>query len=126
MKIAFPVSEAKGLDSPVYGHFGSAPLFMVLDVERGDLKAVNNADARHEHGQCQPLRALGGQAVDAVVVGGIGAGALWKLQQEGVKVFRAVEGNVKENLDLLQKGKLPEFAAEMTCAGHDGGHGCVH
>jgi predicted Fe-Mo cluster-binding NifX family protein len=126
MKIAFPVEKDQGLESTVYGHFGSAPHFMVLDIDSGSLKAINNSDAHHEHGQCQPIRALGGNPVDMVVVGGIGAGALMKLQSEGIRVFRAVEGNVSDNLALLKSGKLPEFAANMTCAGHDGGHGCVH
>jgi predicted Fe-Mo cluster-binding NifX family protein len=126
MKIAFPVTEDKGLDSPVYGHFGSAPLFMVLDGASGSLNPVGNNDAHHEHGQCQPIKALGGTPVDAVVVGGIGTGALMKLQGQGIRVFRAVEGSVSDNLELLKSGKLPEFSADMTCAGHHGGSGCQH
>ncbi len=126
MKIAFPVEENIGLESPVYGHFGSAPLFVVLDSTSGDFQALGNTDAHHIHGQCQPIKALGGTPVDLVVVGGIGAGALIKLQGLGIRVFRAVEGSVKDNLELLNSGKLPEFAADMTCAGHHGGHGCHH
>lgn len=126
MRIAFPVMEDQGLESPVYSHFGSAPHFMVLDIDSGTFKAIKNSDAHHEHGQCQPTRALGGTAVEIVVVGGIGAGALMKLQNEGIRVFRAVEGNVCENLELLKSGKLPEFAVTMTCAGHKDGQGCVH
>jgi predicted Fe-Mo cluster-binding NifX family protein len=126
MRIAFPVTEDQGLNSPVYGHFGSAPQFVVLDSGSGGFEAIRNTDAHHEHGQCQPIKALGGTNVDLVVVGGIGAGALMKLQSQGIRVFRAVEGNVRENLELLKSGKLPEFAANMTCAGHNGGHGCAH
>lgn len=126
MKIAFPVTEDRGLESPVYGHFGSAPHFVVLDSGNGAFEAIGNTDAHHEHGQCQPIKALGGTAVDLVVVGGIGAGALLKLQSQGIKVFRAVEGNVMENLELLKSGKLPEFLVNMTCAGHQGGSGCHH
>lgn len=126
MRIAFPVIEDRGLESLVYSHFGSAPLFMVLDSSTDALEALNNTDAHHIHGQCQPLKALGGTAVDMVVVGGIGAGALMKMQGQGIRVFRAVEGSVAENLDLLKSGRLPEFSANMTCAGHHGGSGCVH
>jgi predicted Fe-Mo cluster-binding NifX family protein len=126
MKIAFPVIEDRGLESPVYSHFGSAPFFMVLDSSNGGVEALGNTDAHHIHGQCQPLKALGGTAVDMVVVGGIGAGALMKMQGMGIRVFRAVEGSVSENLELLKAGKLPEFSANMTCAGHQGGHGCAH
>ena len=30
----------------------------------------------HVHGACNPIMAIGGQDIDAVVVGGIGAGAI--------------------------------------------------
>jgi predicted Fe-Mo cluster-binding NifX family protein len=126
MRIAFPVTENLGLESQVYGHFGSAPFFMVLDSASGSLETLGNDDAHHVHGQCQPIKALGGTQVDLVVVGGIGAGALTKLQGQGIRVFRAVEGSVSDNLKLLKCGKLPEFAANMTCAGHQGGSGCQH
>ena len=126
MKIAFPVQENKGFESPVYGHFGSAPIFIVVDTEGGDIGAVENIDFQHQHGQCQPLKALGAAIVDAIVVGGIGAGALQKLQAGGIKVFRAVDGNVDENLELIKSGKLPEFVMNMTCAGHSQGGGCAH
>lgn len=126
MKIAFPVESDKGWESPVYGHFGSAPQFLVLDETNGVITTVTNAEAQHEHGRCQPIRALGGIRVDIVVVGGMGAGALMKLQGEGIRVFRAVAGTVKENWELLRLGKLPEFTVPMTCAGHEGGLGCLH
>ncbi|MFH0789614.1 MAG: NifB/NifX family molybdenum-iron cluster-binding protein [Pseudomonadota bacterium] len=126
MRIAFPVQEDQGLESPVYGHFGSAPLFVVLDSGSGAFESIGNTDAHHMHGECQPIKALGGTPVDLVVVGGIGAGALMKLQSLGIKVFRAVEGSVNENLALLKSSKLPEFVTEMTCAGHNGGLGCHH
>jgi predicted Fe-Mo cluster-binding NifX family protein len=126
MKVAFPVEENKGLDSQVYGHFGSAPCFIILDEDSGEVTALTNRDAHHEHGRCQPLNALGGIKVDLVAVGGIGAGALEKLQREGIRVFRAVEGKVRENWELLRLGKLPEFSAALTCRGHEDGSGCVH
>jgi predicted Fe-Mo cluster-binding NifX family protein len=126
MKIAFPVQSDRGLESSVYGHFGSAPFFMVFDSSDKALEAIGNNDAHHIHGQCQPLKALGGTEVDMVVVGGIGAGALMKLQNQGIRVFRAVEGSVKDNLELLESGRLPEFASHMTCGGHQDGHGCQH
>lgn len=126
MRIAFPVQEDQGLESPVYGHFGSAPLFVVLDSGSGAFESIGNTDAHHMHGECQPIKALGGTPVDLVVVGGIGAGALMKLHSLGIKVFRAVEGSVNENLELLKSSKLPEFVADMTCAGHKGGLGCHH
>jgi predicted Fe-Mo cluster-binding NifX family protein len=126
MRIAFPVQEDRGLESPVYSHFGSAPFFMVMDSDSGSLQPIGNTDAHHEHGQCQPIKALGGTPVDLVVVGGIGAGALMKLQSMGIKVFQAIGGSIQDNIKLLKANQLPEFATNMTCGGHQGGHECHH
>lgn len=126
MRIAFPSQGDHGLESPVYGHFGSAPFFLIVDDETGSVEAVSNRDLDHVHGRCQPLKAIGSARVDAVVVGGIGAGALNGLLSAGINAYRAVQGTVKENLDLFKKGALPQFTMNQTCAGHsDGGH-CAH
>ena len=126
MKIAFPTQENKGLESAVYSHFGSAPVFIMVDVESGRMEVLHNQDLGHEHGNCQPLAALGGAPVDAVVVGGIGGGALKKLADTGIKTYRAVEGTVSENLSLIKADKLPVFAMDQTCRGHQGIGECVH
>lgn len=126
MKIAFPSQENSGMESVVYGHFGSARFFIIVDSETGQIDTANNNDLGHIHGQCQPLAALGGKAVDVVVVGGIGGGALGKLNSAGMTAYRAVEGTVSENLKLLAAGKLPEFKMEHTCSGHNKNGTCVH
>jgi len=124
MKIAFPSQQNLGLESPIFSHFGSAACFIVVDTAGKGHETVLNSDRIHEHGRCQPLTALGGNAVDAVVVGGIGLGALRKLNASGIKVFRAAEGTISENLALIESGKLPEYTVNMTCAGHHGN--CTH
>ena len=126
MKIAFPTQEDRGLESPVYGHFGSAPFFVIVDDETGALESVSNLDLDHVHGNCQPLKAIGRARVDAVVVGGIGAGALNGLLSAGIRTFRAVEGTVAENLDLVRRGSLPQFTLNQTCGGHGSGGTCAH
>lgn len=125
MLIAFPTTEDRGDQSLVHGHFGTAPLFILLDTESGDLRPLVNADANHTHGQCQPIKALQGVKVDAVVVGGIGKGALMRLNESGVTVYRGVEGSIRENAGLLAEGRLPMFTANQTCGGH-AGHECAH
>lgn len=126
MRIAFPTKENKGLESLVYSHFGSAPVFIVVDAESGELEILDNQDLGHEHGNCQPLAALGGAPVDVLVVGGIGGGALKKLASAGVKTYRAVEGSVSKNLLLIKADKLPVFTMDQTCRGHQGIGDCVH
>jgi predicted Fe-Mo cluster-binding NifX family protein len=126
MKACFAVESNNGIDSAVYGHFGSAPLFIMVDTDQKTVAPVSNNDAGHAHGACNPMKSIGGQAVDAVVVGGIGAGALRQLNASGIKVFRAVKMTVRENLDLLGRNELPELGMNNTCGGHQGGGGCGH
>lgn len=124
MKVCIPVQENKGLDSTLYDHFGSAPFFLICDVEKEAIsKVIDNGDLHHEHGMCQPLKALGGEAVDAILVGGIGAGALMKLNAQGVRVFRGENGTVLQNVQLFKNNRLGEFGIDNSCNHH---HGCSH
>jgi len=126
MKICFPTTVNQGLQSTVFEHFGSAPMFLLVDAENGTIIEQVNRDLGHAHGRCQPLRALAGQAVDAIVVGGIGKGALTGLNQSGLKVFQAQTGTIADNLDSIKAGKLSELTPAQVCGGHAGGHGHGH
>jgi len=123
MKVCFAVQEDQGIDSTVYGHFGSAPVFVVVDTELQKTVTVNNRDLNHVHGACSPIKAIGGQDIEAVVVGGIGAGAIRGLNAAGIKVYGSVKETVKENLDLFIENKLPELSMSNACGGHQGGCG---
>lgn len=128
MKICFPVVRNEGLDSRVFNHFGSAPMFLIVDADSRTVAEVVNRDQHHRHGACRPLFALGGQAVDAVAVGGIGAGALAGLLQAGLKVYQAETGTVAANLESFARQELAELTDQQTCGGHGRGHGhgCPH
>ena len=125
MKICIPVTENLGPDSPVSEHFGSAPLFAIADTQGPDIVFVsnNNDDDSHGHGMCQPLAILGGQTFDAVVVGGIGAGALGKFNAAGVCVYRSPRGTIADVLEASRSGTLQEISMRGACGGH---HGCSH
>jgi len=124
MKVGFAVQDNEGVESKVYNHFGSAPAFVIIDTNEEHLNTVDNRDLHHAHGACNPIVALGGSRVDAVVVGGIGAGALRKLNADGIRVYRSVDPTVKGNLELLKDNKLPELLMNQTCGGHQGD--CAH
>jgi len=123
MKVGFAVQRDEGLESVVYDHFGSAPFFIVVDLEEKDFLTVGNKNANHVHGACNPVMALDGNSLDALVVGGIGAGALNKLNAMGIRVYGAELPTVKENLDLLKKNLLKELSMENSCRAHQGGCG---
>jgi len=71
MKVCIPIQESKGLESIAYDHFGSAPFFLIYDLETEEVKVIQNEDLHHAHGMCQPLKALAGETVDVILVGGI-------------------------------------------------------
>ena len=123
MKIGFAVQEDEGMESRVYDHFGSAPAFLIVDTDGKDVLTVNNRDLNHVHGACNPVMALDGKSVDAMVVGGIGAGALVKLNALGIKVYGASAPTIKENLALLSEDKLQELSVDNSCRAHQGGCG---
>jgi predicted Fe-Mo cluster-binding NifX family protein len=123
MKVGFAVQVNEGVESRVYGHFASAPAFIIVDTEGKDTLAVDNKDLNHVHGVCNPIMALDGKSVDAMVVGGIGAGALAKLNASGIKVYGAGAPTVKENLALLSENKLEELSIYDSCRLHQGGCG---
>ena len=126
MKVGFAVQADEGIGSKVYNHFGSAPAFIIIDTEAKEFRSVNNKDLHHVHGACNPIMALDGNLVDAVVVGGIGAGAIMGLNARGIRVYRAMAETVKQNLDLIKESKLPELSVEHACGGHGHQGGCAH
>jgi predicted Fe-Mo cluster-binding NifX family protein len=123
VKICFPVLNHQAMDSLVYSHFGSAPIFVLVDTDTESVMAISNCDQGHEHGACNPVMALNNHQVDAIVVGGIEGGALSKLNQKGIKVYRAQGQTIRENVALLKTGELPQFTIQGTCSGH---FGCGH
>ncbi|MBU4357601.1 MAG: NifB/NifX family molybdenum-iron cluster-binding protein [Thermodesulfovibrionales bacterium] len=126
MKVCFPVAEVNGVASEVYGHFGSAPAFVIVETNDNKVTTINNDDQHHAQGACNPLKKFNNHQVDALVAAGIGMGALNVLNQSGIKVFQAQAPTVRENIALLKAGNLPEFTSQHTCAGHGHGGGCGH
>jgi len=122
MKLCFPVEADNGLESIVYGHFGSAPMFYLYDSETKENEIIDNQNLGHVHGMCSPIQALKGRTVDVIIVGGIGAGAINKLNMMGVKVYQAMANTVQKNIDLYYTKSIPELTLEHACREHGGCH----
>lgn len=125
MKICIPVKENKGLDSIPYNHFGSAPFFLIYDTDKEEIKEINNTDVNHEHGKCQPLKGLSGEEVDVILLGGIGARALMKLNNAGIKAYKATNETLFNNIEQFKNNKLVEYTPSLSCS-HEHNHGCSH
>jgi predicted Fe-Mo cluster-binding NifX family protein len=116
MTICIPVTRDIGADSPLSPHFGSAPFFMLVDGESGACRALPNGNLHHDHGMCSPLSTLAGERIDGMVVGGIGAGALAKLDAAGIRVFFSGHATVGEAFAAFQAGALTPVTPAMACA----------
>ena len=123
MKICIPVKKDLGLESKVSKHFGSAPVFLVVDSETQEIRPIVNENQHHEHGGCRPLAMLGGQDVDAVVVGGIGPGAYMGLTRAGISVLLSDKKTVAETLAAHAAGELAPMDESALCNHGHGGHG---
>ncbi len=119
MKICMPIIDDNGIGSKVYAHFGSAPFFGFYDTETEKFEAIDNSNQHHSHGGCTPLALLEGQDVDVVITGGMGRGAIMKLNMGGVKVFQLDGETVKDAAQNMIDGKLTEMTPGQACAGHD-------
>jgi len=123
MNICIPVDEDNGLASRVCAHFGSAPLFMIVDTDGESCRAIPNHNQHHGHGMCMPLEALQGESLDGMVVGGIGMGALNKLIAAGLRVYVSEHPTVAETVGAFKAGTLRTMQPDMACAQHrHGGH----
>ncbi len=123
MKVCAPVQEYIGLNSLPYGHFGSAPCFIVHDTDKGSTKSIQNTNDHHVHGSCHPLGLLESESIDAMIVSGIGKRAIQKLNAMGIRVYQSGPGTVGESVEALMRGALSEFAPAEACHGHGHEHG---
>jgi len=131
MRICFPVIHDEGLASRIYGHFASAPQFLIVDVETGETSVVPNCDRLDPDAGCDPFKALVTQQLSGVVVGGISDGFLEMFHMMCVGVFHAESERVQENVELFQQKSLMQVelmnsAEAGRCAGVDGEHQCSH
>jgi predicted Fe-Mo cluster-binding NifX family protein len=122
MRVCIPTETAEGLAAQVYGHFGSAPYFTIYDGEKDSVEVIENAGQHHSHGMCQPLQALEGRTIDAVVCGGMGARAVLMLNQGGIRAFRAHAGSVEQVINSYKEGRLEELTIENACTSHSCNH----
>ena len=131
MKLCFPVVADEGLNSSLFGHFGSTPLFAIVDTETDDVKTVGNCDPLAPDAGCNPFKALVNVHVDCMIVTGIGDGFLEMFNTFGRKVYQAQSLSVKENVELFKQDALDELeivnsALEGMCSDDDGAGKCSH
>ncbi len=119
MKICMPVLDQNGTDSVIYGHFGSAPFFALLDTENNDVAIVNNSLGEHEHGQCMPVEAIRKTGAKAVLCKGMGLRAANLLIEAGITPYMVEAGTVADAINQYKAKNVTVLDASRACQHHD-------
>ena len=106
MKIAVTARE-KDLNSAIDPRFGRCFYFMLVDLKSNETEIIDNLGEDVSGGAgIQAAQKLVKKNIEAVITGSVGPNAMEILQAAGIKVYQAVESNVRENLTKFQAGEL--------------------
>ncbi len=109
MKIAIPVLEDKGADSPISEHFGHTPFFAFIENDTIDI--INNPLENHGPGDIPNYMAK--QNVNVLIARGIGGRAIDIFNNLNIKVIRGASGTVSEILSALNNNQLTDEDYEV-------------
>ncbi len=118
MILCIPTIDTLGRDAQLSGHFGSAPFFAVVDLERGTETFIPNGNDHHAHGTCSPIDAIRQTGATAVLVRGMGMRAILALNSAGIPVYRTEGTTMGEAMNEFTSGTLSELNANEGCQGH--------
>lgn len=113
----------------IFQHFGHSTAFKVYDVENGEIvrSEILNTNGSG-HGALAGLLQL--NKVDALICGGIGAGAINALKNAGINVYGGVSGRCDDAINAFINNNL-NYNPDVKCSHHDhdenhncGNHGC--
>jgi predicted Fe-Mo cluster-binding NifX family protein len=108
------------LNSPVDPRFGRCNVFIILDTDTMNFKAVPNSSIGVAHGAgIGAAQNVAQQNVEAVITGHVGPNAHMALSQAGVSVYTGANGTVLEAVEAFKSGKLSKTGSP-TVGGHFG------
>lgn len=130
MKVCFPVAVDNGLNSVLFSHFASSPLFLIIDTETSEIETVANCDATLPIKGCDPFAALQEKNLDAIVVDAIGDAIHQTMNMCGFRVFAATSSNLQKLIEDLKNEKLEEiepfYSQDAGRCGDEGEGSCDH
>ena len=101
----------------IFQHFGHTAQFKLYDVEDGAIVSSRIVDTEGSgHGALAGF--LKTVQADALICGGIGAGARSALEEAGIKLYGGVQGNADAAALALAKGILA-YDPNVRCDHHD-------
>ncbi|MEA4816347.1 MAG: C-GCAxxG-C-C family (seleno)protein [Lachnospiraceae bacterium] len=120
MKLVIPV-ENKALDVPVCPSFGRAPFFVIYNTENGEHKFIDNSASASQGGAgIKAAQMLADSGADFLITYRCGENAANVLNAADIKIYKAEDGSVAENIEKCKGGKL-SFLAEIHPGFHNHG-----
>lgn len=101
MRVGIPVRNGH-----IFGHFGQAETFLLVDIENGEVVNQLEVDASHTGGHAANVAFLKEQEVTHVIALNIGEGALGRFAGLSIPVTAGVKGDPVEAAIQLAKGTL--------------------
>jgi len=123
MKICIPTDCDRGTESATSPHFGTAPFFTLVDLDRMHVESVPNPSCHSRNGNCHRISLLTSHSVDAVVCEGVGRRAFDALREAGIEVLSSPAGTVGWVIAAVSAGHTHRLTEHTACAGGRG-HGC--
>ncbi|MFX1368530.1 MAG: NifB/NifX family molybdenum-iron cluster-binding protein [Promethearchaeota archaeon] len=116
-KVAVPAETGQGLESPISGHFGQAPIFVLSTINDGKIEDVEIFDNKSHSGCGGLIDTLAGKGVQVLITLGLGRRPYMMAQQAGIPVVRAIGLTVNEAIENYMKGRASLVRDNELCAG---------
>jgi predicted Fe-Mo cluster-binding NifX family protein len=123
-RVVIPTEDNDGLEAHVAQHFGRAPYFTIIDLEKGKITKIEAQPNTGEHagGTGHPHENLLALKPNVIIAQGMGPGGLQSFSKNKVTVLKTNSEHVKDVVEAFQKGKLTELTAGCEHAHHDHEH----
>ncbi|MGC8940755.1 MAG: NifB/NifX family molybdenum-iron cluster-binding protein [Candidatus Nanoarchaeia archaeon] len=108
MKIAI-ATNGNSLKDEVALHFGRAKNFLIFDTETKCFEVFENPEIK---GKELPPDFLAKKSVNCVITFSLGSRAFEKFQNYKIKVFKAIQGSILNNLKALEENQLKNLTEE--------------
>ena len=121
MRIAVSADTGHGLDAAVSPHFGRCPYYALVDVQDGQVSAVQTVPNPYfpEHAPGVIPQFIQSQGADVMLTGGMGYRAVSFFEQFGIQPVTGANGTVRQALEAFLQGQLSGAA---PC--HESTQGC--
>ena len=117
LRVAVPAETSQGLESPISGHFGHSPSFVIVSITDGKVESVETL-LNSGHSSCaEPVQRLAQSGVTVLIARGMGMRPLVHSQNMGITVVISAGNTVREAIENYLNGQSTIMGMDHTCQG---------